>query len=422
MQDYLSELYRKLSGQMKLGRERCEALMEGLGHPEGAFRSVHVAGTNGKGSVVALTASLLQAAGLKVGRFTSPHLVHFNERISINGQNIDDASVKEFLEKNRALLDRTEASFFEVSTALAFDYFRKQKIDVAVVETGLGGRLDATGVLQPEVSVITSIGRDHMEILGETLTQIAGEKAGIIRNGVPLVTCPQEVGVLEVFRRHTQDIEVVDPQSMFTEVRLTPLGMRFFIYDYARHFSIPLVGRFQLANIAMALKAAARILQRPPLQPEIVHAFEKLVWKGRFERLGAHPERIYDVAHNPDGVRVFCETLAEVYPQRPRYAVLGILKDKQPAEVLNILQNYVQRIWLCPLPSHRSLQIAELKALTEDFPISEVAESISGACDAAARECGEKGVLAVLGSHYIAGELYRWSRERNGAAESRRTK
>jgi len=412
MQDYLSELYSKLSGQMKLGRERCEALMEGLAHPERAFRSVHVAGTNGKGSVVAVTAALLQSAGLRVGRFTSPHLVHFNERIRVNDVPIGDEAVQDFLEKKRALLEKTEASFFEVCTALAFDHFREQQVDVAVVETGLGGRQDATSVLHPEVTVITSVGWDHMEILGKSLPEIAGEKAGIIKEGVPLITCEQEEGVLEVFRRCSDRIEVVSSAAMFGDITLTPEGMHILIRDYGRHFRFPLVGRFQLANLGMALKAARHILKRPPEWREIDTAFRELQWKGRFERIGRNPERIYDVAHNPDGVRVFCETLREVYPQQLRYAVLGILKDKQPEKVLEILKKSVEHIWLCPLPSHRSLEMDELHKLAAGAPGISVAASISEACDAAADAAGKQGLLAVLGSHYIAEELYRWNRER----------
>lgn len=412
MQDYLSELYRKLSGQMKLGRERCEALMEGLAHPERAFRSVHVAGTNGKGSVVAVTAALLQSAGLRVGRFTSPHLVHFNERIRVNDRPIGDDAVQDFLEKKRALLEKTEASFFEVCTALAFDYFRAQQVDVAVVETGLGGRLDATSVLHPDVTVITSVGWDHIEILGKSLPEIAGEKAGIIKEGVPLITCEQEAGVLEIFRKRSERIEVINSAAMFGDITLTPEGMHLLIRDYGRHFRFPLVGRFQLDNLGMSLKAAGYILKRPPEWREIDAAFRELQWKGRFERLGKNPERIYDVAHNPDGVRAFCETLTEVYPQRRRYAVLGILKDKQPVKVLEILKKSVEHIWLCPLPSHRGLEITELRELAASAPEISVTGSISEACDAAAAAAGEDGVLAILGSHYIAEELYRWNRER----------
>lgn len=414
MQDYLSDLYRKLSGQMKLGRERSEALMRGLGDPQQHFSSVHVAGTNGKGSVVALTACLLQAAGLKVGRFTSPHLVRFNERIRINGKEIEDEYVRDFLERNRELLESTEASFFEVTTALAFSYFSDNKVDAAVVETGLGGRLDATAVLMPKVTVITSIAYDHTDILGDTLEKIAGEKAGIIKKGVPLITSAQEESILNVFRHFSSDMQIVHPAAAFSEPVLTPAGMRFYMYEYGRNFGISLCGRFQMNNIAMALRAAELFLGRRLHAREIEAGFAMLEWKGRFERILTGPDVIYDVAHNPDGVQVFCDTLSEVYPQKSRTAVLGILKDKQPARVIQILAKHVDDIWLCPLHSHRSMSGEELHGLAVGHSGVRVAENVAAACDAALKTLNKDGVLAVLGSHYMAEEVYQWRNVRNG--------
>lgn len=410
MQDYLSDLYRKLSGKMKLGRERSEALLRGLDNPQRNFRSIHVAGTNGKGSVVAIAASLLQAAGLKVGRFTSPHLVRFHERIRINDKEIEDEYVRDFLQRNRELLDRTRASFFEVTTALAFSYFSDNHVDAAVVETGLGGRLDATSVLVPKVTVITSIAYDHMDILGNTLEKIAEEKAGIIKETVPLISCKQDNAVMDVFKKHTSEINVVDPDSLFSEPLLTPAGMRFYMYEYGRYFSIPLCGRFQMKNIAIAVLAAEMFLERRLHPAELESGFAILNWKGRFERIRTSPDIIYDVAHNVDGIRVVCETLAEVYPERPFMAVLGILKDKQPEKTINILKQYHEKIWLCPLHSQRSLSLDELKELANKYTGISVAENVAAACDAALESSDKNTVLAVLGSHYLAEELYEWNK------------
>jgi dihydrofolate synthase / folylpolyglutamate synthase len=411
MQDYLSDLYRKISGKMKLGLERAELLMQGLGNPEKAFDSIHVAGSNGKGSVVAVTAALLQATGLKVGRFTSPHLVHFHERIRINGKCIGDDAVKAFLLRHKDLLESSRASFFEVTTALAFDYFRQEKVDVAVVETGLGGRLDATSVLRPAVSVISVISYDHMDILGDTLEKIAEEKAGIIKKGVPLVTCPQEDAVIDVFRKHSSDLRIVKDSDICSKPLLSPEGMRFQIRDHTKEYFIPMVGRFQMNNIAMAVAAVETYLDRPLYPGEFEKGFGKLTWKGRFERLRIRPDIIYDVAHNPDGVSAFMKTLAEIYPRQQRYAVLAILKDKQPDKVLAIIRPYVQHLWLCPLASHRSMKQAELEELAKGVTGVSVAENLRDACDSAMKVSGPDDILAVLGSHYIAGELYEWNHE-----------
>lgn len=240
---------------MKLGRQRAEMLMQELGHPETSFPSIHIAGTNGKGTTTAVSAALLIQCGYKTGRFTSPHLLRFNERIMIDDKEIEDAYIKGFLEKNDDILEKSEASFFEVTTALGFCYFRDKKVDVAVVETGLGGRLDATSVLDPEVSIIATIGYDHTGILGETLAEIAEEKAGIIKANKPLLTLPQGEEILNVFKRHTSLMSLVDPKCLFTNIKQTKEGMSF-NYDRGKEsLRFPMSGEHLLSNIALAIKA-----------------------------------------------------------------------------------------------------------------------------------------------------------------------
>ncbi len=412
MQDYLSDLYRKLSGNMKLGRERSEALMEHMDHPERAFRSVHVAGTNGKGTVTAVTASLLEAAGLKTGRFTSPHLVRFNERITVNGEAVPDLYVQRFLKRWDPVLKETAASFFEVTTALGFCYFRDRQADAAVIETGLGGRLDATSVIIPEISVITRIGYDHTEILGETLPLIAAEKAGIIKQGVPVITCPQGPGVTEVLKRHSDRLSVIDPEAVFSDVRLLPEGMRFGMKRFGGSFLISLPGRHQLANIALAFAAAEHLLGRPLSRDETETGLASVVWKGRFEHLGTRPDVIYDVAHNPEGIRAFCETAAEMYPEKKYYVVLGVLKDKHPEEILNILFGFTDKIWVSPVRSHRSIDEEDLRHFRNVFPRLKTAATVTEACTRAAAELPDDAVLCILGSHYIAEEVYGWNSNR----------
>jgi dihydrofolate synthase/folylpolyglutamate synthase len=412
MQDYLSDLYKKLSGKMKLGRQRAEQLMDALDHPEKSFRSIHIAGTNGKGTVTVVAAALLEAVGYRTGRFTSPHLLSFNERICVNREQIDDLYVREFLKKNETILDRTEASFFEVTTALGFEYFKDQKVDVAVVETGLGGRLDATSVLQPDVTVITRISFDHTSILGNTLREIAGEKAGIIKDRVPLLTALQEDEVIDVFLKHTQLTHIIDPETLFTQIALHPNGMTFRIRAYENALSIPLTGRHQLGNIALAIRAVETFLDRTLSPDEIQAGFDLVKWKGRFERLSQDPDIIYDVAHNPDSIHTFCKTAKEVYPDKHFKVVLGLLQDKSPEIVLMELEQLADEIWIAPVHSHRSMSIDELKDLASRFPRVNVAKDIAAACDEAYENMDTKSVLCIVGSHYIAEEVYAWKSRR----------
>jgi len=405
MQNYLSDLYKKLSGKMKLGRQRAEKLMEALNHPEQRYPSIHVAGTNGKGTVTVLSAALLEAQGLRTGRFTSPHLVKFNERICVNRKQIDDGFIKQFLETNEQLLEETEASFFEVTTALGFQYFKEMDVDAAVIETGLGGRLDATSVIEPKVSVITKISLDHMTVLGETLPEIAKEKAGIIKEAIPLLTAVQEASVVDVFWSCTELVHEIDPATMFTHVKLSPEGMRFKIRPFENELFIPLTGRHQLGNIALAIRAVETFLDRTLGPDDIQAGFDLLKWKGRFERIATDPDVIYDVAHNLDSVQMFRKTVEEVYSGKEIRVVLGLLHDKAPEKVLMELEIFADKIWLAPVKSHRSMSMDELEDLASRFPRVNVAECIQNACDKAYDKLNN-GVLCIIGSHYIAEDVY----------------
>lgn len=393
---------------MKLGRQRAEMLMKELDHPENSFPSIHIAGTNGKGTVTVVAAALLEAMGFKTGRFTSPHLVHFNERIRVDRELIEDEYIKGFLEKHDELLQRTEASFFEVTTALGFSYFRDKKVDAAVIETGLGGRLDATSVLEPRVSVITRIGYDHTSILGETLPEIAREKAGIIKEGTPVLTTIQAPEVIDELRSHTEYLHIIDPDTLFTEVKIQPEGMSFRIRSFEQILNIPVTGRHQLGNIAMAIRAVETFLDRTLTTDEVQKGFDLVEWKGRFELISRDPDIIYDVAHNVESIHTFCKTAKEIYKDRPCYVVLGLLQDKSPEKVLMELELFAEKIWIAPVNSHRSLSDEELTDLVSRFPRVERADHIKEACRLAYKDLPSNAVLCIVGSHYIAEEVYNW--------------
>jgi dihydrofolate synthase/folylpolyglutamate synthase len=409
MQNYLSDLYKKLSGQMKLGRQRAELLMQELGYPQDAFLSIHVAGTNGKGTVTSVAAALLEACGFKTGRFTSPHLVRFNERICIDRQEIREDYIQHFLQENEALLETSEASFFEVSTALGFSYFRDEGVDVAVVETGLGGRLDATSVLTPEVSVITSIGYDHMAILGNTLAEIAYEKAGIIKEDRPVVTIPQAPEIMNVLKKQSRELHIVDPERMFSEIELRPGKMSFKINALGEKVSIPLCGRQLLNNIALAMKAVEIFLGRPLTLEEIQSGFHLLSWKGRFEILAREPDVIYDVAHNIDSVQALHQVVREVYPERKISIIMGLLEDKSPERILDEITLFSDTITICPVHSHRSMSRERLEELAHKYPGIQAATSITEAYKTTINNMNKESVLLIMGSHYIAEEVYKTS-------------
>lgn len=406
---FLSELYKRLGGTLRLGLERTEQFMDYLDHPETRFRTIHIAGTNGKGSVAALVARILELCGYKTGRFTSPHLVKYNERIRINGQMIPDETLKHYLTQWQDYLAKEEISFFEVTTGLAFQYFADQAVEVAIIETGLGGRLDSTNVLNPELSVITEIDFDHTKILGETLPLIAKEKAGIIKFQRPAIVLKQCEDIMAVFQTvceqtHSQLLPI-NPDDIVELISLSADHMTLRIREPGIVTDSALTGFQQLKNIALAL-AAVRVFFNGQLPPaEILRqALRSVDWPGRLEILRKEPLVIYDVAHNLGGVRELIRNLRVIFPGVKPYFILGILRDKQFEEIYQMLKNYGESIYLIPVESHRSFSFDELKSLLPDEP------NIFPDLRTAAAQAGihsQNVPLIILGSHYIASEVYR---------------
>lgn len=414
MNDYLSDLYKRLSGKMKLGLQRSRQLMAYLHHPESCFRSIHIAGTNGKGSVTAITTSLLQACGYKTGRFTSPHLVNFNERIQIEGQPLSDDRIQEYLQIWQEELDKSGASFFEITTALAFAAFRDEHVDVAVVETGLGGRLDATTVLIPDVSVITRISYDHTQILGNTLTQIAGEKAGILKEGVPCVSCAQDPEVMAVLKSRHEDLLICDPGK----IRCTYMcdqGMEISMSGYAGTYTIPLAGRHHLENIQLAVKAAEQFIGRELTEYELDAGLGSVNWPGRFQVLQTEdPICIYDVGHNPGGIAAVCAAADEIYPGKNISYLLGVMKDKQVDDMLDILLKHSRHVSMFPVASQRGFSKDDRNSLPEKYDQLTWYNSVGAALDDLLKTSADRSdVVIILGSHYPAGEIYTYFKDNN---------
>jgi dihydrofolate synthase/folylpolyglutamate synthase len=338
-------LFARTSGGIRWGLERTEELLAGADHPHRRFASVHVAGTNGKGSVSALCESAMRAAhpGRTIGLYTSPHLVSFRERIRIGGHPGDAELLAACEARLRPTIERTEATFFEATTALAFLCFAEAGVDLAVVEVGLGGRLDSTNVISPLAVAVTNVARDHTEYLGESLEEIAAEKAGVFKPGVPSITAETAAGPLDVLRQRAAEVGAplteLDRAARIGDVSLSLEGTRFSLGSErwgSHEVRIPLIGAHQARNAALAAELLGLLPDdvRPGWEA-IERGFAEVRWAGRMqvERIRGGTW-IFDVAHNPAGVQALCESLDQVAFDRPLVVIAAILADKEWDEML----------------------------------------------------------------------------------------
>jgi len=374
-----------------LGRMR--ALMAELGDPQQAYPTIHVAGTKGKGSVSALCASGSQAAGLRTGLYTSPHLLDFCERMQVDGEPIPHSELAALVEEIKPAVARVpKLTTFELTTALAFLYFARKQVQAAVIEVGLGGRLDATNVITPRVAVITTLSYDHTAVLGETLTLIAGEKAGIIKPGIPVVSASQAAEALVVLEKVAAErgcrLTLVGRDLTYMSVTHALDGQTFQVSAAGQppvELSIPLLGDHQLENAATAFGALrASGLSVPDIA--IRAGFGQVQWPGRFE-IGQreNPTVIFDAAHNEDSFAKLRATLEKYFPGRRVTLIFGVSEDKHLAEMLSAIQPLVQRVIVTRANHPRALGVDR---------ISEMAERLGLSCEAA--ESAEKGLNKAL--------------------------
>ncbi len=355
-QDALQYLFARTTSGYKFGLERTETLLDAVDNPHRAFPVLHVAGTNGKGSAVATAEALLRGRGLRVGKYTSPHLVDFRERIMVNDAAISGQEVVSFVERWTPLVERIGATFFEATTVLAFAHFRDQRVDVGLIETGLGGRLDTTNVVDPVSAGVISIGFDHMEYLGETLDEIASEKAGIFKPGRPAVIGEPDPRIREVLAVRAQaagasEVRVVAERTRVealtvdghgTEFVLTALGDR-------QRLHTPLTGAHQAANLAFTLEWLDAAGPRFAVSlADAASRLEAIHIPGRFQQTGKY---LFDVAHNGDGARVLARTLGRVEPPAPVVALVCALGDKDWREMLDALAPRVARFVFTNAPT-----------------------------------------------------------------------
>ncbi len=421
----LTYLYGLQYRGIKYGLKNIRALLRACGNPECTFAVVHVAGTNGKGSTASFIASILQEAGYRTGLYTSPHLVDFTERIRINGARISEERLVMYAREMRPAFERTQATFFEATTCIAFRYFADERIEIGVIETGLGGRLDATNVVIPVVSIITNVGMDHTEYLGTTLRAIAREKAGIIKAGVPVVTASTSAEVLAVLRsaaksrgsafHHMWDViapYIVGSRKGCSEVRFS--GSRWRIPPARLGYpGVHQVDNAALAVSALSLAAGRHRLAR--LTPGAIvrglrHVFRNTGLGGRMQTLTHDGVQVtLDVAHNPDGMKVLADTLSDQHVVYP-VAVFGIVRDKDAGAVLDELRRVAREVITVAPTTERARSSREIARIaTERGILAKDGGSVSRGLALALKtvRAGNpppRRKLLVAGSHYLVGE------------------
>lgn len=398
------------SAGIKLGLENMERLCAALGHPERGIEFVHIAGTNGKGSVAAMLESILRAAGFRTGLYTSPHLVDFGERIRLSGKPMGPSTLAERVGHLRPVLEKlaaggVHATFFEATTALAFMEFREHRPDIVVLETGLGGRLDSTNVVDPVATAITGIGLDHREFLGATLAEIAGEKAGIIKPGRPLVMGHMPVAAREAILARAGELGA--PVTFAGEG--TPAHwdggscLQWLTWE-GKAYATRLAGRHQAANASVVLGLVDILRARGRVIPEeaVVKGLAEVVWPARFEILHSQPPLVLDGGHNEDGLRSALEVWGDCFGGGPGTVIFGCMRDKDVSAMVSSLDQPGMTVELVPVSSPRSADPGQLAALFRNArtlihgSLNEAHQKWAGAPD-------PRGTL-VLGSLYLAGE------------------
>ena len=389
--------------------DRMRALMVGLGNPETKYPVIHVAGTKGKGSVSALCASALQAAGYKVGLYTSPHLLDYTERIQINGQPVSHQGLVDLVEQIKPAMAKTpRLTTFEITTALGFLYFAQQKVNSAVIEVGLGGRLDATNVVMPKVSIITSLSYDHMAVLGNTLALIAGEKAGIIKPGVPVVSAPQKDEALEVLVRVAKErnapFTLVGKDITYQPLEHSLDKQTLKISNL--EFGIPLLGIHQVDNAATSY-TALKVSGLKITDDQIRKGFAEVKWPARFEVVRRNPPVIFDSAHNQDSFARLRQALDDYFPGQPVYLIFGASEDKNIPGMFTEMKPKIKKMLVTRADHPRALEPEKIQELARQAEIPSEAMTSVEAAFARALDLSEKDGSIVLsaGSMFVTAEV-----------------
>src|SRR5690606_11956350 len=424
-QETLDYLFNALPMFQRIGKSaykadlyNTSALCERLGHPQKNFQSIHVAGTNGKGSTSHALASILQEAGYKVGLYTSPHLKSFTERIKINGAEINEQSVIEFVQTHKTFLEGLKPSFFEMTVAMAFDYFAREQVDYAVIEVGLGGRLDSTNVITPLLSVVTNIGFDHMQFLGDTLQAIAGEKAGIIKPGVPVVISESHEDTKPVFDKaanaNVSPIYFADQCIRVREVENDPSNA-YSTYEVEdqigkKEYRLDLLGKYQQKNLAGILMAVAVLKPIIPglLDDMVKRGLSRITantgLKGRWQKLAEQPWVYCDTGHNAEGIKLVVEQIQSI-PHRQLWMILGMSNDKDIDPVLTLLPKDANYIF-CQARLPRAMPADILRHKAEAYGLKgSVVVDVNKALGQVLEQAEKDDFVFVGGSTFVVAEL-----------------
>lgn len=411
--ELISELYNRRTKGIKLGLERVFSVLEKLDNPHKSFKSIHIAGTNGKGSVSKIIYNLLRNHGVNTGVFTSPHLTRFTERIVVNDCEISEDEVIELVKTIKPFAD--ELTFFEYVTVMAFVFFREKGVDYAVIETGMGGRLDSTNVVTPVVSVITSIGLDHQEFLGNDIKSIAKEKAGIIKKGVPVVLSKQEKDAEEVIYEKARELGCpvfTYGRDFFAQLKAMDLNGITFIFNSSEfgsqssEFFLPLTGFHQLENVAVALKAFLTAYSDWRLDL-VKEGLKNVKIPGRLEVVSNHPLVIFDIAHNSHAAKNLVKSLKTLTDKKP-VVVFGMMRDKDIESFVKYFENYAHKLIFTVPHYERALTVKELDMripqnssglIKIDEPLEAFKEGLSFC------EKNDNLYLLCTGSAYLIGEL-----------------
>ena len=415
----LTYLYQNLpmfqrigSGAYKSDLTNTLALCEALGNPHNKTKSIHIAGTNGKGSSSHMLASVLQVAGYKTGLYTSPHLKEFTERIRINGHEIDKEFVVDFVMRIKPLIEEIQPSFFEITVVMAFDYFAHQQVDVAVIEVGLGGRLDSTNVISPVLSLITNISWDHMDLLGDTLDKIAAEKAGIIKPEIPVVISERQAEIENVFIQKSNESH---SRITFATDHYKVAGKSDGLYaieqnNHHRLLKLDLMGRYQTKNIAGVLASIEQLrkigftITEQHIEDGLKDVMSRTGLRGRWQTIGEKPLIICDTGHNEGGIREIVQQIAETkYHQL--HMVLGMVGDKDISKVLDLLpQDAIY--YFCAASIPRALPAVELRLKAEGFGlIGKVFKNVNAAIQSAKENSSPDDFIFVGGSTFVVAEV-----------------
>ncbi|MBI9038101.1 MAG: bifunctional folylpolyglutamate synthase/dihydrofolate synthase [Bacteroidales bacterium] len=418
-------MFRQLPMYQRIGKAAYKAdlktsiqLLDYLDNPEQKFKSIHIAGTNGKGSVSHIIASVLQTSGLKTGLYTSPHLKDFRERIRIDGKLIDKNYVVDFINKNKAASEKLELSFFEMTVGMAFQYFLENEIDIAVVETGMGGRLDSTNLINPELSIITNIGLDHTQFLGDTIEKIAVEKAGIIKNNIPVIIGETQEQIKNVFieKAKLENSQIFFADQNFKAEQVGNKNIYYNIFNIKKNgnpflekIKLPLTGDYQSKNLITSLQSLDTLKEKFEITNEhisegIFKTIENTGLMGRWQILKQNPLTICDTGHNFDGIKYVVEQIGK-YNFDKLHFVLGMLNDKEIDNILKILPPKAT-YYFCKANIPRGLDAGTLKEKANCFGLNgETFKSVNDAFQTALKSANNSDMIFVGGSTFIVAEV-----------------